>query len=242
MNIKGTALRWVSTVYNGLVDLRPRGEPPPAALAELREVQRQARRRTDISDHLVTLFTQALDVKPKLIVELGVRGGESTFVFERVARLCDATLVSVDIRDCAEVCEYGRWHFVRNDDIAFGREFVAWCRERSIEPRIDVLFIDTSHLYEHTRREIETWLPLLSPNGKVFFHDSHLRTVYFRSDGSMGIGWDNDRGVMRALEEHFGTRFHETRDFVDVRDGWRIEHRAICNGLTILSRRPTQTD
>ena len=55
-----------------------------------------------VSKGRMTLFTEALSVHPSLIVELGVRGGESTFVFERVAKMCGSQLGSVDIEDCAE--------------------------------------------------------------------------------------------------------------------------------------------
>jgi predicted O-methyltransferase YrrM len=235
---KYAALRLTHDVYNRLLDVGLNSRPPTSALRELNEVQRRSLRRTDISDHLVTLFVRTLEANPRLIVELGVRGGESTFVLERVAALCDAALVSVDIEDCSDISAYARWEFVRMDDVAFGREFAGWCRQKAIEPAIDVLFVDTSHVYEHTRQEIKTWLPLLASKATVFFHDTNLRRVYFRNDGSMGIGWDNERGVIKALEEHFGTRFDEKRDFADVRDGWSIEHRARCNGFTILTRLP----
>ncbi len=87
----------------------------------------------DISDHLPVLFAEALEARPKLIVELGVRGGDSTFVFERVARLCGSTLLSVDIDDCSRVSPWDRWHFVREDDIAFAGRFEAWCAEHNVE-------------------------------------------------------------------------------------------------------------
>ena len=52
----------------------------------------------------------------------------------------------------------------------------------------------------------------------------------------MGVGWNNDRGVIRALEAFFSRSFDERKDFVDFKDGWMIRHRAACNGLTILDR------
>src|SRR5258708_24796497 len=67
---------------------------------ELDEIFQRAQARTDIRDHLVPMFVETMEMEPQLIVELGVRTGESTFVFERVARLCGARLVSVDIDDC----------------------------------------------------------------------------------------------------------------------------------------------
>src|SRR5581483_12486208 len=104
--------------------------------------------------------------------------------------------------------------------MTFAGRFPTWCAEHGIEPGIDVLFIDTSHLYEHTKQEIAAWFPLLAPEARVFFHDTNLKGVFFRRDGSMGLGWDNQRGVIRAIEEHLGTRLPEKRDFIDARAGW----------------------
>ncbi|MEO0161843.1 MAG: hypothetical protein ABIL74_06180 [candidate division WOR-3 bacterium] len=40
------------------------------------------------------------------MVELGVEIGQSTFVFERLAQLCNAKLISLDINDCANPCNW----------------------------------------------------------------------------------------------------------------------------------------
>ena len=204
------------------------------------EVKARARKHTDISGHLVTLFVESWRARPKLIVELGVGHGESTFVFERVARLCGAVLVGLDTEDRNYACDYEAWNFVQRDDIEFAAEFDRWCGERGIEPKIDVLLVDTSHLYDHTVEEIRCWFPHLSERAKVFFHDTNMREYFYRRDGSIGLGWDNERGVIRALEGYFGVFFDEKREFVDYRDGWLITHDPLCNGLTILERVPSR--
>ena len=43
-----------------------------------------------------------------------------------------------------------------------------------IKEPVDVLFIDTSHLYEHTVRELAAWFPLLANKALVIFHDTNL--------------------------------------------------------------------
>jgi cephalosporin hydroxylase len=219
---------------NFVVGLRSREKAAKSGSETLGEIKRKALEPTDINDHLVTLFVESLSMNPRLIVELGVRGGESTFVMARVAAVCGSRLVSVDIEDCSSV-ENGAV-FVQSDDVEFAGRFEAWCRESDIDPRIDVLFIDTSHLYEHTVQEIAHWFPLLAGKSKVFFHDTNLKAVFQRKDGSMGTAWDNERGVIRAVEEYLGTSFDEDEDFVDFSNGWLIKHYAYCNGLTILER------
>jgi cephalosporin hydroxylase len=203
----------------------------------LEKIRHRARtKKTDISDHLGSLFVECLNIESKLIVELGVGDGESTFVFERVAALWGAKLVSVDIENRASVSKFKDRIFVHSDDIAFAGEFPGWCRRKHIEPAIDILFIDTSHLYEHTVAEIRAWFPYLAPRCKVFFHDTHMGPVFTRKDGSTGIGWDNQRGVIRAIEEYLGIQMDEKTDFIREHGGWFIRHVAICNGFMILER------
>jgi cephalosporin hydroxylase len=198
---------------------------------------------SDISDHLSTLFFFAVDTKPRLIVELGTRGGESTRVLLSAAAVAGATMLSVDIDDCAglDLPHRERWHFVKGDDVAFGRDgFAKWCAGMTIEPRVDVLFIDTSHLYEHTKQEIAVWAPLLSANGVMIFHDTNMREgIYARLDHSIVTsGWNNDRGVIRAVEELLGKRYDENRFFTDVANGFLVLHHPNCSGLTVLKKLP----
>jgi len=205
----------------------------------LAQIQERCKLDTDISDHLPTLFAETLTMHPRLIVELGVRGGDSTFVLERAARLCQARLISVDIADCAKVTSWPDWLFVQSDDVAFAKEFPRYCAERGLAPRIDVLFIDTSHLYDHTVQELACWLPFLAEHAKVLFHDTNQRRLGRRKDGRLMAGIDN-RGVIAALENYFGRSFDAGQDFVDVCKGWLIKHFAYSNGLTILEKLPRQ--
>src|SRR5262245_46399091 len=110
--------------------------PPPADGVELKEIEdRAARKRTDISDHLATIFCEALAAHPRLIVELGVREGESRFVLERAAKVAGAFLLSVDINDCASACNQSAlMHFVKADDVQFAGTFAHWCLQHGIAP------------------------------------------------------------------------------------------------------------
>jgi cephalosporin hydroxylase len=217
----------------------PPRKPAPASL-ELKEIACRAEHfPSDIADHLSTIFSESLSVHPRLIVELGVRSGESRFALERVARASQACLVSVDIEDCSTVCgESPKWFFLRDDDVDFGRKFSNWCHERAIEPKIDVLFIDTSHIYDHTVEEIREWFPHLNTRCKVIFHDTNLRNFTRRSDGTILRSWNNHRGVIRAIEEYLGAKVNERRNFVTTVNDWMVRHWAHCNGLTILERAP----
>jgi cephalosporin hydroxylase len=203
---------------------------PPGALSKtLEAIRKRSKNQTDICDHLETIFLECLNMQPKLIVELGVGDGESTFVLERVAKLWDADLISVDIADCKKVSSYHRRLFVHQDDITFAREYEQYCEVNNIAPPIDILFIDTSHLYDHTVQEIKSWFPFLAPHCKVIFHDTNMKAVFHRKDGSAGRGWDNERGVIRAIEDYFNRHFNEETDFTEISDGWLIRHYSHCN-------------
>lgn len=205
-------------------------------LRELNQIILRSLKKTDINDHLISLFIESLSVDTKLVVELGVRKGESTFVLERIAKLKNSKLISVDIEDCSYVSSYKNRIFIKRDDLEFAKEFEKWCRTNNIEPIIDILFIDTSHVYDHTVREIESWFPFLSNKSKVFFHDTNLKEEYYRNDRSIGFGWDNKRGVIKAIETYFNKIFNENIKFVDICDGWLIKHYPNCNGFTILEK------
>jgi cephalosporin hydroxylase len=222
--------------YNSAIE-KLTGRAPDAFDSDLLAIRAKAAIGTDISSHLETIFLEGLRAKPRLIVELGVRGGESTFVLERLARRCSATLVSADLDDCSTACQYEKWHFIQGDDVAFGKRFSTWCSEHELPMRIDLLLIDTSHLYDHTVAEISAWFPHLGDSAVVMFHDTNLRKWYRRRDWTIGSGWDNGRGVIRAVEEFLGVRLDERQSFEREMDNWHVTHDPICNGLTLLRRR-----
>lgn len=213
------------------------GSPVKGELAgDLRLLFGLQEQPSDISDHLVTIYTEALETDPNLIVELGTRAGESTRVLLRVAERCDAKVVSIDLDDCSTAGGSEHWFFVRSDDVEFASTFPEWAAARGLPGSIDVLFVDTSHLYEHTRDEIRVWFPHLNAHAKVMFHDTNLGRFYRRQDRSIGRAWDNQRGVIRAIEEYLGVEMDESREFSVVVDDWSVRHVPTCNGLTILQR------
>lgn len=203
---------------------------------ELNEIRNKSLENSDISDHLETMFIESISVRPKLIVELGVRTGQSTFVFERVAKMSDAFLISVDIASQLVSSKWHKWSFVQEDDTLFADRFVTWCTKKGIDPKIDILFIDTSHEYNHTKREIAKWFPLLSEKAKVFFHDANVKLIYRRRNFTIGKAYNDDKDVMRAIEEYLCKKYDQTKDFVDINNSWLIKHFAICNGMTILQK------
>jgi predicted O-methyltransferase YrrM len=201
----------------------------------LEEIQQRGRTEDcDLSDHLETLYRQAYEMSPKVIVELGVSSGQSSKTFDRVSRELGSIIFGCDVEPTigfsySDICN---GNFVQMDDIQFSRLYAS-----NVGRPIDVLFIDTSHLYEHTVQEIAHWFPLLADKAVVMFHDTNMNGKnYVRKNGSIGLNWDNKRGVIRAIEEYFGVTMDESKDFTILvnKDGlrWRVKHEEGCNGLT----------
>jgi hypothetical protein len=101
---------------------------------------------------------------------------------------------------------------------------------------VDLLFIDTSHYYDHTVQKIAAWFPHLSEKAKVMFHDTNLRLMGPRNDGGIALAWDNRRGVIRAVEEFLGIHLDERKQCIERAPGWLVRHWPNCNGFTILDR------
>lgn len=226
----------------GLRQIRPqtwRASSPHPVLAEA--LGRWSSAHSDVHDHLGALFAEAVYARPRLIVELGTRGAVSTRALLAAAEAADAHVLSIDIENCGSTDIpdrfLPRWSFVQSDDVAFaGEPFAAFCAQRGLPAAAEVIFVDTSHLYEHTREEIAAWLPRLAPNGVMLFHDTNMGVWWRRLDGRISRGWDNHRGVIRAIEERLGRTYDETTYFTDAVDGFLIQHSPWSSGFTVLRR------
>lgn len=146
----------------------------------------------DMAPHIITLT--AFAKRASTIVEFGVRSAVSTWAFLD-GLPGDGRMWSVDIvesRVPPRVYEDPRWTFIVGDD----RDATV----RAVLPdHADLVFIDTSHEYEHTVAELAI-ADSFHPN-VILMHDAH---------------WD---GVERALNEltvhlpHWTlTRIDEARD------------------------------
>ncbi len=159
---------------------------------------------SDIYAHLPTLYRTTRDRRLGRVLELGTRTGESTVALLAAAREIGGHVTSVDLEPCpqaqARVREaglQGYWTFLRADDLS-----LEW------RDPIDHLFIDTSHTYEQTLRELAKYEPLVAPAGVISMHDTTSRPE-----------------VWRAIEDHFRGR-RDVRVF-------RYYHN---NGLAVIER------
>lgn len=131
-------------------------------------VERHSLIPTDINQHLTTLYMLAVEFNAKSILELGVRGGESTIALLEAAKEIGGSVTSIDIDPCPtakeRVREYGfdsYWTFILGDDRSLD-----WNRP------INLLFIDTTHEYELTLQELRKYEPFVARKGIIIVHDT----------------------------------------------------------------------
>jgi predicted O-methyltransferase YrrM len=177
-----------------------------------------ARSSSDIAELLPILFVMAKLQAPKTLLELGTRGGESTRALIKVCDSLGITGRSVDLSAApAWLNELDNWSHFAADDIAFGNKLASekfWPTGEPFEG-IDFLFIDTSHEYQHTVQEISTYWPLVNKGGLVVFHDTHLtHKPTWRLSRKLNWGWNNERGVTRAIEEYLNVKIEESQYYV----------------------------
>ncbi len=193
---------------------------------------------SDISSHLPTILYEVILQNPKLIVELGVRNGESTQAFLAASKLTGSKLLSIDIDDCSKVVSDPDWLFYKGDDISFAKKFISYAKNNNLPHEIDVLFIDTSHTYDHTLEEMKYWFPFLGKKAKVIFHDTHSPKIVKIKDGSLypKINQHSQREVISAIEAFFNIKIDERMPFIYSNNKWLFKHDPFSFGLTILKR------
>lgn len=145
---------------------------------------------SDIQDCLERLFAATVSYPGVRVLELGVRSGVSTAAFLAAAEQAGGHVWSVDAAMPQVPMDHwltsGYWSFSQADDMQI---FPV-----PPPPQFDVLFIDTSHAYEHTLAELRKFVPMVAPGGTVFLHDTRLE-----SPG--GVGPQPPFPVAKALDE-----------------------------------------
>jgi glycosyltransferase involved in cell wall biosynthesis len=122
----------------------------------------------NIVDHLPMLKAYAKGA----VLELGSREGVSTSALLEGVVEKGGQVWSVDYDPACAEAWYGhpRWHFVCGDSTS--PETAAALAAAGLPEKIDLLFVDTEHTYAQVTRELNFWLPRLTPTGTVLVHDT----------------------------------------------------------------------
>jgi len=122
---------------------------------------------SDIYEHLPVLVEMVLKADAKKVIELGTRTGVSTIAWLYALEQTGGHLWSVDMDAKPPIGEFPHWTFIQGDDES--DQVLS-----QLPPQVDILFLDTSHHYEHTKRELELYLSQVKPGGLIVCHDTEL--------------------------------------------------------------------
>jgi predicted O-methyltransferase YrrM len=120
----------------------------------------------DIQDHLGFLYDTVRSRQDPVVVEFGVRRGNSTAAFLAALEGTSGHLWSGDVAMPEVPVEWFKnphWTFLPGNDIDL---------RFKMPQEIDVLFIDTNHDYRHTLAELRTYVPRLAKGGVALLHDT----------------------------------------------------------------------
>lgn len=169
--------------------------------------EQHCRTYSDIQDHLPRFVELVEELDATHVIELGTRTGVSTIAWLH-ALDGRGTLDSVDLDPKPDIGDWPHWTFHQGDDL----EVV-----KHLEPA-DVVFIDTSHTYEHTRLELEAYLPLA--RSYIVCHDTQLRIPEGAPSRPL---FPVRKAIVEFVERHGFDWFEHTDSWglgiIDVRSG-----------------------
>jgi hypothetical protein len=188
---------------------------------------------SDIYQHLPTLYSYAKNCTS--IAEFGVRGVVSTWALLKGLKengVPSKHLICVDIDEVPVLHKIS--NEVRNEGINL--QFI---RENSVTvniPVVDLLFIDTWHIYGHLKRELQAHHKKVRKY--IIMHDTEIDKIYGES-----IRGGHDM-VKQSIEsgypiEEIGCGLQKAiNEFISQHPEWVI-HQVFTNnnGLTILKRK-----
>jgi hypothetical protein len=142
--------------------------------------------------HLPFAYDLMLELAPKVFVELGVKEGESYFSFcqsaaeNKISVRCygidswqgDVQTGNLNPEIQREAMEYN-WRYSSFSELK--KMLFAEALADFPDASIDLLHIDGTHTYGEVKSDFESWLPKLSANGIILFHDVIPR------DGGFGV-------------------------------------------------------
>jgi predicted O-methyltransferase YrrM len=129
------------------------------------EYERLCATPSDIYLHLPRMVELVRLLSAEHVIELGTRTGVSTVAWLHALE-GTGRLTSVDLDARPAIGDYEHWSFVQGDDCS--PEVLAQLEQA------DIVFVDSSHLYAHTVRELDAYRWLVKPGGVMCGHDSEL--------------------------------------------------------------------
>lgn len=132
-----------------------------------------SKHNSDIAGHLPLLYNLTKTLKPSVIIQAGIRDGNSGSAFAKASLEEGLTLVDIDTNELGDNrlleirSDEDKWHFHqgRTDDKKIVQDI------QKYKGKVGIFFTDTSHNYNDTKFELDTYSKLLSPEGIILIHD-----------------------------------------------------------------------
>ena len=176
----------------------------------------------DSDNHLMLLYSMVIGSKSKTIIELGVRGGDTTLPLVMAAKETDGVVYSVDKKKIdfslpEELQKYNKFYL--QDAVSF---LDGW----DVNNDIDLILVDDWHSYDHVKKELEILDKLVSPNTVILLHDLMYGDTcpFYHSDLTLTDGQWANGGPYRAVAE-LNPQF------------WEFSTLPWGNGMTILRKK-----
>jgi predicted O-methyltransferase YrrM len=170
-----------------------------------------------------------------LCVNIGAGVGTSALALLETRR--DVRLITVDITmgphphgglvnettalDQAEIAYKNRYRQICGDSVEVADQ---------VEHKVDYVFVDGCHTYEHARDDIETWASKINDGGVIAVHDYCLHERFKTRD--MKYHWPE---VKLAVDDTIIAWGWEEILHIDSIGAWRVNH---SEGFHSLRRKP----
>lgn len=165
----------------------------------------QIKQNSDLGINAEELLKRVQSIKNGTLVDLGVRGGDSSSIMLFDVIKNNNTVFGVDVNQVASgLVNAERYNFIKGDSVTIGKK---WNGEK-----IDLIFIDTLHIKEQVMREVYSWLDHLNPDATIVFHDTNWPEG--KCDVYGGESWGR---VEEGVKEFFGiSSLNYEDDFIKV--------------------------
>lgn len=146
---------------------------------------------SDINEHLPTFVAAIEELHAKTVVELGVRYGVSTIAWMYGLKGTGGHLWSVDCSfpvPANPLSDVGcdnvnlldpQGELGVNEQWSFLLGYDTWPETLNMLPKknVDIVFIDTNHVYEETLVELDLYYPRVRKGGRIFLHDTAIEVT-----------------------------------------------------------------
>ena len=186
---------------------------------------------SDINEHLPTLYAYAKECETAL--ECGVRGCVSSYaislgLLHNQKQVKTLTLNDLTACNVSDLC-----YHAEETDLTLDCQ---WMSDLELDIlNVDMVFIDTYHVYGQLKRELEKFAPLTRKY--ILMHDTEVdRTV----GECLRNGWDPEVMAARTnipVEEHKIGLQRAIDEFLEQNAEWAVKEEWVNNnGLTVLQR------